>query len=404
MLPARFTGGKMRNTASFTLVVLVAGLMLSCATPSPVPSAVVTTPVPPTATMSQATATTQQVTEETAGVEVTQEPSAYPLSEPGPYRVGVREFSAEDSSRDGRKVGIRVWYPALWPEDAAGKRTIPKAEPDRSGAPYPLIVSSAKMGSDLAPYVVTHGFVWAGVTRIDTYARMNIQMIDQPLDILFALDQVASHPPEELSGMIDAEHAGAIGYSFDGYNTLALSGARIDPEYYQAQCPEPDPTTEAILSSMSAFACGPAPTWEEFAAHAGEAITASEDGLWQPMTDERIRAVMPLAGEGWWLFGERGLAAIDRPALMIVATGDELYPENALIFEHLGTPDKRLISFIGPDHMMVFDSRMVARMAHFAVAFFGYHLQGREDLADYFSEEFVTQHDDLAWGVYAGEH
>ena len=229
---------------------------------------------------------------------------------------------------------------------------------------------------------------------------MNEEMIDQPLDILFALDQVASNPPEELEGMIDADHAGAIGYSFDGNNALVLGGARIDPEHYLAQCPNPEPTTEAILSSTSAFGCGPARAWDDFAAHAGEAITASEDGLWQPMTDERIRAVMPLAAEGWWLFGERGLAAVDRPTLMIVATQDGQYPENALIFEHLGTPDKALISFVGPDHMMVYDPEMVARMAHFAVAFFGYHLQGREDLAWYFSEEFIVQHDDLAWGVY----
>jgi hypothetical protein len=111
------------------------------------------------------------------------EPVPFLLAEPGPYRVGVREFSAQAASRDGRQVGIRVWYPALWPEDAAGKRTIPKAEPDRSGAPYPMIVSSARIGSGLAPWVVTHGFVWAGVTRNDTYARMNEQMIDQPLDI-----------------------------------------------------------------------------------------------------------------------------------------------------------------------------------------------------------------------------
>jgi len=121
------------------------------------------------------------------------------------------------------------------------------------------------------------------------------------------------------------------------------------------------------------------------------------------MTDAHIRAVMPLAGEGWLLFGGKGLAAVDRPALMIVSTRDIWYLENTLIFEHLGTPEKALISFVGQDHMMVFDPEMVARMAHFAVAFFGYHLQGREDLAWYFSEDFVAQHDDLAWGVYAGD-
>jgi predicted dienelactone hydrolase len=203
--------------------------------------------------------------------------------------------------------------------------------------------------------------------------------------------------------VIDVERAGAIGYSFDGYNALALSGARIDPEHYLVQCPAPDETTAAILSSLSAFGCGPAVDWAAFAAHAGEDITSSEDGLWQPMTDPRIRAVMPMAGEGWWIFGERGLAAMDRPVLMLVATQDELYAENALIFQHLGTADKTLISFVGPGHMMIYEAEMVARMAHFAVAFFGYHLQGKAEYRDYFSQEFVSHFEDLAWGVYEGE-
>jgi predicted dienelactone hydrolase len=229
-------------------------------------------------------------------------------------------------------------------------------------------------------------------------------MVDQPLDILFALDQVASNAPEELEGMIDAEHAGATGYSFDGTNALVLGGARIDPEFYLGQCASADATAEAILSLFpSEYQCAAASDWDEFAAQAGEAITTSEDGLWRPVTDARLRAVMPLAGEGWLLFGDNGLAAVDRPTLLIVATQDELYAENALIYGLLGTPEKALISFIGPGHMMIYNPEMVARMAHFAAAFFGYHLQGREDLAYYFSEDFVTQHDDLAWGVYEGE-
>ena len=52
---------------------------------------------------------------------------------------------------------------------------------------------------------------------------------------------------------------------------------------------------------------------------------------------------------------------------------------------------------------MVYELEMVARMAPFAVAYFGYHLQGREEIAWYFSEDFVAQHDDLARGVYEGE-
>jgi len=338
--------------------------------------------------------------------QATQEPASFLLSEPGPYYVGKRTFDFEDASRDNRPIGIRVWYPALPCEGSTGSKLVAgeKRDPDHSGAPYPLIVSSAKVGSFLAPYLVTHGFVWAGVTRIDTYDLYNAKMIEQPLDILFALDQVASNPPQELEGMIDAEQAGAIGYSFDGYNALVLGGARIDPEFYLAQCASADATAEAILSLFpNRYQCAVADEWDEFAAHAGEAITTSDDGLWQPITDPRIRAVMPLAGEGWLLFGGKGLAAVDRPTLIIVSTRDTWYLENALILEHLGTPEKALISFVGPGHMMIYDQEMVARMAHFAVAFFGYHLQGREDLGWYFSEEFVAQHGDLAWGVYEGE-
>jgi predicted dienelactone hydrolase len=295
-----------------------------------------------------------------------------------------------------------VWYPAVGPTDPTSTGAISDAEPDRSGEPYPLILSSTKVAKILALYLVSHGFTWASVDRIDTYMALYVGAIDQPLDILFALDQVAANPPEGLEGMIDAENAGTIGYSFDGFNSLAMSGAQIDPEYYLAQCPIPDATTDAILSDLSAFNCTPAREWDKFTAHVGDSITTSDDGLWQPLTDRRIRAVMPMAGEGWWLFGERGLAAVDRPVLILVATNDELYKENVLIYEHLGTSNKTLISFIGRNHMMVFEEPSIERMAHFAVAFFGYHLQGREDYAAYFSQEFVGQHDDLAWGVYEG--
>jgi hypothetical protein len=343
-----------------------------------------------------------QATQEATKAHITMEPIPFPLSVLGPYHAGKRHYAFEDASRGNRKVDITLWYPALLSEGSSNDPFIAgnNRDPDLSGAPYPLILSSTKMARQLAPYLVSHGFVWASVDRIDTYDRMGEEMFEQPLDILFALEQVASSVLEGLEGISDAEHAGVIGYSFDGYNTLAMSGARIDPDYYRAQCPEPDAMTRAVLSNVSSFNCDMAGEWDEFAAHVDQAITASEDGLWQPLTDERIRAVMPMAGEGWWLFGERGLAAADRPALMIVATQDELYQENAQIYEYLGMSDKALISFIGENHTMTGDNEMVARMAHFAVAFFSYHLLGRADLVWYFSEDFVAQFDDLAWGIY----
>ena len=41
----------------------------------------------------------------------------------------------------------------------------------------------------------------------------------------------------------------------------------------------------------------------------------------------------------------------------------------------------------------------VVLMKHTATAFFGYDLEGREGYADYFSEDFGAQFNDLAWGV-----
>jgi predicted dienelactone hydrolase len=153
-----------------------------------------------------------------------QEFKPLPLAEPGPFHVGKQSFVSKDTSRANRQVSISVWYPTT---EATGSINVPAqdADPDRSGAPYPLILSSTKVANILAPYLISYGFTWASVDGIDTYMMMNEQMIDQPLDILFALDQVASHPPEGLEGLIDDDNAGTIGYSFDGYNSLAVSGA-----------------------------------------------------------------------------------------------------------------------------------------------------------------------------------
>jgi hypothetical protein len=277
-----------------------------------------------------------------------------------------------------------------------------EAEPDFSGAPYPVILSDTKAAGIFVQTIVSHGFAWVSVNKIDTYNPWDENLFLQPLDQLFALDQVSANPPQGLEGLLDTDHAGATGYSFGGNNALTLGGPRIDPSFYLATCQD----QEAVKSSPVRFwdyVCAPAARWEDFSAAAGARLTQSEDGLWQPMTDERIQAVAPLAGEGWWLYGEKGLASANRPTLMIAATNDGLYDENAWLFEHLQTPDTVMISFIGPGHMMIYEPDMIARMAHFITAFFGVHLQGREDLAWYYSEEFVRQHEDLAWGVYQGE-
>lgn len=161
---------------------------------------------------------------------VNQTPIPMPLSQPGPYFVGRRMYTLESQEKE---LKITVWYPAIKPEGYAGT-VANKAAPDPSGAPYPLLLSSTMSGNEFAAHLVSHGFVAAGVDGLGPSEAWGPWLIDYPKKIVFMLDQIAAQPLEGLDGIIDAEHAGVYGYSFDGYDALALSGARVDPEYYLA--------------------------------------------------------------------------------------------------------------------------------------------------------------------------
>jgi predicted dienelactone hydrolase len=343
----------------------------------------------------------------TVDVETFPAPGPFLLSEPGAYQFGTRwNIKFTDASRSNRELGIYVWYPAVLPEGTEPNRYNFNADPDLSGAPYPVILSSAKSGTYFGSHLASHGFVVIGADGQDSKDHLGKWLIDYPLDQVFALEQVASTPLEGLEGMLDTDRVGAMGYSFGGYNALALGGARIDPDFYQAKCAAAVPHAPAPQKWWIEYECDLDGGWEALVNHAGPEITTSTDGLWQPLTDARIQAVMPMVPEGAWLFGERGLAAVDRPTLILAGTADDInyYDLEAVyIFEHLTNPDKAMISFIGRGHMIIFDDEQLAVMKHFATAFFGYHLQDRDDYEGRFSEEFVSKQQGLAWGVYDGE-
>lgn len=351
----------------------------------------------PTATMLTATATISFVTQESV---------SFPLSERGPYWTGNRSFTFIDDSREGREIRVKIWYPALKQTNTNGNFITRDAVPDMSAAPYPLILTDSDGGDYLfQSHLASHGFAMAIVRFPDDYNIWDFGVIDHPRDMLYALNQIASDLPG-LEGVIDTDNVGVAGYSWGGFYSLALSGVRIDPEFYLTQCAEAPSMEPPLNSFWLNYYCNLSIKWDEFAVHVGDAITASDDGLWQPISDNRIRAVAPLAPDGAWLYGERGLAAVDRPTLIIVGTKDTTSSyemESVYIFEHLGIPDRYMISYIGKEHLMVYDPEPIARINHFVTAFFGYYLQGRDDYAKYFSEDFITQINDLAWGVYSDE-
>jgi predicted dienelactone hydrolase len=390
----------MKNKIFAFLIPLTIGLTFSaCAPPQMQTSASSTDIVEPTYTpLVTATLPTSTPTIPIS----TQESVSFPLSEPGPYNVGKREFTIVDENRNNRMVQITIWYPAL--KQTEGSLTMTDREPDLSGAPYPLILTEIISAKNIIrSHLASYGFVMAEIEGPGYFDKWDFQTIDWPLDFLLALDQITSNPPDRLVGVIDATHTGIL--TFGGQISLALSGARIDPGYYLSYCEQLPTLQPPIESWYSYLACDLAKKWDAFAAHAGDEITTSDDGLWQPLTDERIRAVMPMVADGAWLFGEQGLTTVDRPVLLIQASKDSPYQmtEAAFIFEHIGTPERYMISFIGQNQASMLDGNSKEGIKHFATAYFGFYLQEREDYADFFSEEFVAQFGNLAWGVYPNE-
>lgn len=146
--------------------------------------------------------------------------------------------------------------------------------------------------------------------------------------------------------------------------------------------------------------CGPYQNWDDFIQKAGPELTNGGDGLWEPITDDRILALIPMSGEGEWLFGPRGLADVDKAIIVTAGSIEAVYGENYRIYEEIGSSDKIFISFVGQDHMMILDSTPTDQMTHLAIAFFSYHLKGMEEYAPYFSEEYISNIEGLAWGWY----
>jgi predicted dienelactone hydrolase len=381
------------------LPLLLFSISTGCVSANRLPSSTTSLPslvVTPAATIQPPAAPTP-----TPGSQVE---ALFPLAETGPYWVGQRSYTLVDPERNGREIQITVWYPALEEFNADNQPITRDANPDLSGASYPVILTGRNTGDYVfKSHLASQGFVMVIVKSPDfSYEDpWDLIVIDGPRDFLFTLDQLSSSPPPELENLMDTDRTGVAGYSWDGFFSLALGGVRIDPEFYLSQCAQA-PSLEPPLSPwMFDYYCSLAAKWDQFAAYAGDKITSSTDGLWQPLRDDRILAVMPMAPDGAWLYGDKGLAALDMPTLIISGTNDEIYKmETSYIFDHLTTPDRFLISFIGQGHLMVLNAEPAARINHFASAFFGYYLQGRQDYRDYFSQEFVSRFADLAWGVY----
>ncbi len=325
--------------------------------------------------------------------------AAPPLASPGPYQVGSRTMTFVDTARKGRELVTEIWYPAVVPEArqaeaALDSRGLRDAPPDSKGAPYPLILYSHGASTSrmelryLMFHLASHGFVVAAMDHADSDSPSQ-WAVDRPLDVLFVLDQLATKSKGDLAGMVDADHLGVAGYSRGAFTTIQLTGAQNDPTYHVEWCGN-NPTVYPYVCPVS-----------------------SQLKQWPPFADKRILAALPITGAPGPVFGERGLASATVPTLLLAGTADTAAPYEwaaVFVYKYLGSKDRYLITFVNADHMFGYNasSRLSPLILHFATAFFGLYVQGKQDYAQYLTAKYVNSLEKVGvyqpvWGVYAGK-
>jgi len=198
----------------------------------------------------------------------TQRPDAPELAAYGGHAVGVRTLevvnpdqidilkvdSADNMPRYDRPLTLEVFYPAQAAEPTPlkaflrdGKTEVElhgvsarDAEPDASGAPYPLVIIShgfpgnRYLLSHLAENLASKGYVVASIDHTDsTYrdkAAFGSTLVNRPLDQVFVLNQMATLGDSAnsfLNGLVDASAAALIGYSMGGYGAVITAGGGV---------------------------------------------------------------------------------------------------------------------------------------------------------------------------------
>lgn len=321
----------------------------------------------------------------------------------GPHAVGVTAFSSE---RDGRTLEGMILYPAASPAGAGETvrytfglqdvfppeinelpgSAILDAAVDAEGAPYPLVVFSHgggwvwQLSTYLFEHLASHGFVvmafyHPGTSVLDTIAIQSEEqevaywenflnaLVLQPRDITQVIDHAEALTTGEgpLAGAIDLDHIAVMGHSTGGYTAIMAAGARLSFCDVEAWCETGEFTAESMgwlcrLHSGDVHALEQrlksAAGWEEQAG-----VRCSPGVLWPHLGDARVDVIVPfMPGPIKPILGDAGLSNVTVPAMLFRAGADTMgpAPNNVdLVWEHIGSEAKALVTFQGAEHMLV---------------------------------------------------
>lgn len=332
---------------------------------------------------------------------IAQDDTVLPLAEPGEYAVGRRLLTLVDEARFGREIPVYVFYPVVAPPDHDPNRTLDDAPPAAAGVPYPLVLYSGLYDgvmSEIRPVfmrMVSHGFVGAAVIHPNTDSVLTY--VDRPLDLLFALDQLTAlneTPDDLLAGAIDTEHVGVLGAGTGSYTAYLMAGARVQVE--SASSLDDIFGLDYLRSFYFDW------DWDRVASYHDRHQPPAENGLWPAMTDPRIRAVMTYMPCDSWYIGEQGLAAATLPTLTVATTENEFCGyviDTGRVATMLGSEEADILTLRGLRYLLPSDRRVNPILSQYATAFFGYHLQGNEDYAQYLTAEYTETIENALWGL-----
>lgn len=297
------------------------------------------------------------------------------LSPYGDLSVGVRRFdfvnqgqvniagitSSYDPSTPlplyDRPLAVEMWYPSV--SGSTGNTTINTFLRDGTTAinlegravrdaealvgpePLPLIILSHGypgnrfLMSHFAENLASKGYVVASIDHTDsTYndiSAFGSTLVNRPLDQVFVLNELAklnADPASGLTGLIDTNNTGLIGYSMGGYGTLISAGAGV---------------TKTALPWAPAGTLG---------------IHQAESDKYEPVSDSRIKTAVAIGpwGRQVGFFDEESLSGIDIPMLYIAGSDDATsgYATGVRkLWEETVNADRALLTFEGGGHNTV---------------------------------------------------
>jgi len=300
----------------------------------------------------------------------------------GQYKVGFEEFALQDGEGT---LNVYAIYPGL-----------NATAPDTAHGPYPLVVFSPGLSADplffylkdtLRP-IASHGFViLTAAARGEPYrGDFWAGAATRPLDIRRLIDYAGklTAPGGPLDGLIDTERIGVVGHSSGGWTALMEAGAQMDLGWCAAH---PDLVAKLPLSNCPQFV----PHQQEIAAMLG--LKSAPAGLWPPMNDPRVDAVIAVSPDGdIWGADYGGVASVKAPTMVMAGSADPLnapelcaYP----IYEHLVNTKKTLVVFEQGDHELgwsVYGNAITHIMSAFLLA----ELKGDPEAAKALLPENVT--------------